>query len=380
MSTRTSKVWEYFKKINSTSAKCQVDMCCEIIGIRNSNTTGMINHLKLIHRINVLKSKSNINDDVNEESVSVVKRDTGILKFLRRESLGEILAKCAASDGFSFNAIAKSEAIQDYVKSRNFNMPKSPKTVAKHVLDFYEEKKIELTKKIGKLVENGTKFSITVDEWSDIRMRRYINVSLRSVEEVVNLGLIEITGSCNAEATVSYVKSRLAEFGLDVDRDIVASTHDGASVMIKYSQLLKIFGQTCLNHGIHLAVVDVFYKKSTENENVHDTGNEDEDEADDMEIDEAEFNNNDGENDSDDDVVTCHHQIGCITIDGVNVDPSQNEPMVLNESYREVLTATRKIIKFFKYSCVRSDLLQHNIQTHYGKNELMIILKYLKFL
>ena len=41
----------------------------------------------------------------------------------------------------------------------------------------------------------------------------------------------------------------------------MASTEDGASIMKKYGRLNGIENQFCINHAIHLAVLDAFYKK-----------------------------------------------------------------------------------------------------------------------
>ena len=61
--------------------------------------------------------------------------------FISRESLNEIMAKCATKDGFSIKGITSSEAIRGFVASRNYKMPKSETTVMKYIMDFYKEKR-----------------------------------------------------------------------------------------------------------------------------------------------------------------------------------------------------------------------------------------------
>jgi len=46
-----------------------------------------------------------------------------------------------------------------------------------------------------------------------------------------------------------------------MNSDVVASTHDGALVMVKYRRKIQAFSQLCYNHGIHLAVLNVLYRK-----------------------------------------------------------------------------------------------------------------------
>jgi hypothetical protein len=116
MSKRKSQAWDSFKKINSDQAKCTIPGCDRIISCKGGSTTAMMNHLKT----------HNIERKSDETPANMVKSSTSqtVLNFVRRESLNEILAKCAAKDGFSFRSIVKSEAIRGYVNSRNYVMPK----------------------------------------------------------------------------------------------------------------------------------------------------------------------------------------------------------------------------------------------------------------
>ena len=89
----------------------------------------------------------------------------------------------------------------------------------------------------------------------------------------------------------------MAEFGLDLTY-IIASTHDGAAVMQKDRRIIHVESQLSHNHGIHLAVTDVFYKKSrTCDSQICSSDESNEEDAD--ESDEA--NNFDEDNDLDSD-------------------------------------------------------------------------------
>ena len=114
----------------------------------------------------------------------------------------------------------------------------------KNIMKFYEEKKTELKIYFQKRkLEN--KFSVTVDEWSDINVRRYMNITIHSTAIFCVLGLVIVEGSCDSDITIKLVKNRLAEFGIDMNSDVVASTHDGASVMVKYGRKFQAFSQLC---------------------------------------------------------------------------------------------------------------------------------------
>ncbi|KAL0852108.1 hypothetical protein ABMA28_000348 [Loxostege sticticalis] len=85
-----------------------------------------------------------------------------------------------------------------------------------------------------------------------------------------------------AETCIRLLKTKLFEFELSLDRDIVAITTDGGSAMCKVGCNVEAFHQICLAHGIHLGVSDVLYRKATdteydENETSDDDESEDED-------------------------------------------------------------------------------------------------------
>ena len=63
------------------------------------------------------------------------------------------------------------------------------------------------------------------------------------------------------------IAEKLSEFGLNLKEHIVGMVTDGAAVMEKTGWLSEVLHQICHFHGIHLAVVDVLYKKN--NAGVH---------------------------------------------------------------------------------------------------------------
>ena len=92
---------------------------------------------------------------------------------------------------------------------------------------------MDITKEISMKILQGEKYATTLDEWTSTRNRRYLNINIHdSNGGYHNLGLVRVPSTCPAETAVSLTDMRLAEFGLSFTRDIVASTSDGASVMI----------------------------------------------------------------------------------------------------------------------------------------------------
>lgn len=121
-------------------------------------------------------------------------------------------------------------------------MPKSEVSIKNHIFNFAEEMKQELKAEIAELKSIKAKFSITVDEWTDINIKRYLNVTLHDGKVSFKLGLIEVHGSCDAEATQKLVEEKLLQFGLTFT-DIVVSTHDGAAVMKKYGCIIPVLSK-----------------------------------------------------------------------------------------------------------------------------------------
>ncbi|CAH2084627.1 unnamed protein product [Euphydryas editha] len=111
-------------------------------------------------------------------------------------------------------------------------------------------------------VASGARFSLSVDEWTSVRNRRYFNLCLHGKDgEVFNLGLIYIPGKCGAGEARKIVDDALIRFKLDFEKNIVATTSDGPNVMKKFGRESPSEMILCMNHAIHLGVVDTFFKK-----------------------------------------------------------------------------------------------------------------------
>ena len=77
------------------------------------------------------------------------------------------------------------------------------------------------------------------------------------------VGMKRINGSMKAEDAVMMIAEKLSEFGLNLKEHIVEMVADGTAVMEKTGLLVEVLNQICHFQGIHLAVIDVLYKKNT---------------------------------------------------------------------------------------------------------------------
>ena len=79
--------------------------------------------------------------------------------------------------------------------------------------------------------------------------------------DIYNFGLQKMKEKGSAEYIQSSIRKKLEDYSLDLEKYIVASTHDSAAVMRKYGADIPVESQLCFNHAIHLAIVDVVYAK-----------------------------------------------------------------------------------------------------------------------
>ena len=109
-----------------------------------------------------------------------------------------------------------------------------------------------MSKQFTDLIVNGTRFAISIDEYTSSRNWRFMNINQHIKEKFWNLGMQRIDLDCQ----------KLFEFGIDQNKHIVATVNGGASVMVKYGRLIEAEQQLCYAHGIHLAVCDFLYSKA----------------------------------------------------------------------------------------------------------------------
>ena len=185
-----------------------------------------------------------------------------------RPELDEVVAELCAKDRFTFNQVATSVKVHEAFARYGYHIPKRPQDVRKLVMEFYEKVRKHYREEIRKLLKLKKRFSLTSDEWTSLLNKRFMNLNLHSDGQTVNLGMIPIKGSMPSEIAKELTERRLKDFGLDLNSDIVCSTTDGASVMVKYGKLLDpVLHLQCYNHALHLAVVAFLYATSVNEEN-----------------------------------------------------------------------------------------------------------------
>lgn len=261
MSAKTSFVWTYFTSLSKFEVSC--DVCKENgretkLKRSGNSTSSMSSHLK---------SQHNITEPTKEEQAAFTAKrkqsQPSVNKYFKSElSLGGYLAKWAAKDNFSVKGIIGCNELRIFLTSRNMTMPKSGETVWKLIEGFYQENFDKQTEELKGMIQRGSKFSISIDEWTDLNQRRYLMLFAHDSEHSYNLGLIPIPpGNATEEVLHELIVARIAVVGIDPQVDLVGCSSDAASTMPKLTKHLQITGQLCVNHCFHLAVTDVVYRK-----------------------------------------------------------------------------------------------------------------------
>lgn len=330
-----SEVWKYATKRKDPITKQvsgQCNRCGDLIVCSDGSPSSLRNHLKA-HGI-IFGDTANNQACVMTEPPS--KKVKTIDAFLKRKELHEIVADLA-TDGVSIRTITNNKFIRESIQRIGYKLPKSENDVMKILLEDFEMKKDLIINELKTKLEAGVKFSITMDEYSSVRRRRYISLNLHDSSKMYNTGIIRVFGSCPAEKMLEKVEEHLQSFGLSLDRDIVSSTLDGASVNKKFMSLTNLIGQFCLNHALHLGVCDTLYKRSN-------LSNEQEL----IEIDSEDLN------DVDD-------------FDGETVLDDNEDIEIEIVDYRDVLKNARKLVKFIKLSSVRNHIFQCKVTKEHEK-------------
>ena len=181
---KTSFVWNYFV-IDKNQAICQVkisehQICLQRMSYKGSSTSSLSKHLKNIHGIH---GKT----ETKEES-----KQTTLFSgnFIKPMSIQELVSRAVIQDRTSMNALTTSIVAKYAGMFLKVKVPTSGNTIRSYILRFYQIKRRELKNHIKTLKNNGSRFSITTDEWSDmVSKRRFITVTLQSNKENFCLGL-----------------------------------------------------------------------------------------------------------------------------------------------------------------------------------------------
>lgn len=228
----------------------------------------MSTHLRTKHQINLEKRKATPKSSVTpistpavpEEKVEVPEKAVAPF-FLISDPTKVVISRMIASDGIPMRTFATSTDLRRLMSKSGHTVPKSPNDVRNIVMGYCREVREKYTKEMQDALADGELFSITMDEWTSLSNKKYMNVNIHSTRgRVWCLGLARVKGSAPSETCRKIMEDVLIDFNLTLD-NIVSVTTDGAKIMKKMGREIGPDHQVCFAHGLHLAVCDVLYKK-----------------------------------------------------------------------------------------------------------------------
>ena len=186
--SRKSNVWQNFTYCKTTEkAKCK--FCQAILKAVGSSTKGLIRHLKLQHKIAVKSSRMEV-AKIDEPKLKIRKVDYFFKS--KKQSLGELVSQSTAMDGFTFNQIATSERLRRAFKADGYDLPRSHKKVRDLLMKQREDIVKTIRGELNAIKLRDGRFSITFDESTSVRNRRYMNINVHFQGGFRSLGMIRI--------------------------------------------------------------------------------------------------------------------------------------------------------------------------------------------
>jgi BED zinc finger len=394
-----SGVWEHFvRDSDKQSAQCKI--CKASLKIGGGSTKSLHSHLQTKHAINVLKGKPSgsgsdqegnganngrptemVKPNMHKNRRPTLASDSLMEKYILKpndSSLSATVARLTACDGLSFNVFSKSNDLRRVFAAAGYiDIPKSANGIRALVSEHGQAVRSYVMAELAQCKAKGQKFSITFDEWTSTRNRRYMIVNVHEQgPKFWSLGLVRVYGSMPAEKCIELLEAKLATFGLSLSKDIVAICTDGASVMCKVGRLLEAEQQLCYAHGIQLAVLDVLYKnKSNKRMDLDHAGDDghrqacdgDGDaEVDDNQLLESDKNQTEGEEDSEEPEGELSVDL-CLEVEEIQDDIYT--VLELSDDYRDVILKVRKVVKIFRKSPTKNDaVLQKYVLQEHGKD------------
>ena len=130
---RKKSPWCYFKRsCNGSAGICNVSDCGKSIKTVGGSTSGMHNHLKTQHNMNLLKREqvAKIPD-----SLQIANCSRNITTYFCKtvdDSLSTVIARLTAKDGIPFSKFCTSYDLRKLLKANGYNeIPKLPNSIRK---------------------------------------------------------------------------------------------------------------------------------------------------------------------------------------------------------------------------------------------------------
>lgn len=127
--------------------------------------------------------------------------------------------------------------------------------------------------------------TLMLDEYISLQNKWFMSIDVHSIDGIFNLGIVAMKRSFKAEDCLALLKKMRADSDIRLEDYVVVQTTDGASVMEEMVRLLPAEHQLWYTHVLHLAGLDVIYKKTIETRSPPEDDQDKDDKDDDIDYD-----------------------------------------------------------------------------------------------
>lgn len=152
------------------------------------STHGLHVHLQTQHKINLFKRKADDDTGTTDSTVQCSRAKTSssvglrmMMKYVtsgKKEEQTMAIARMTACDGLSFCIFATSSDLRRALLALAYQVPKSENSVKKLVMEHGKTVRASAVSELAQRKIDGRRFSVTLDEWTSTRNRRYMNINV----------------------------------------------------------------------------------------------------------------------------------------------------------------------------------------------------------
>ena len=96
-------------------------------------------------------------------------------------TLSAVLARMAAYDGLLFSIFITSLDLRKSLTALGYSVPKSITSIREQVIKYGNQLFERIKDDLFLRRSNSEKFSLTLDEWTSLRNRRYLNINIHGM-------------------------------------------------------------------------------------------------------------------------------------------------------------------------------------------------------
>ena len=256
---KRSDVWQHLKIDRNNKKLIKCDYCSNTFNYTGS-TTNMWRHLKAVHKIkgwhesaeSAQVTPSHASPLTNDQSVAIQgQKDISSFFEKEKDSLRVIYARLVALNLLSFAVLANSQDLKNGFIAQGFEPYNSDTSVANEVRLYAQEVKEKLKCSIKEFLKSGQRLALTLDEWTSLRLRRYLGINVHLNGEPKGIAMVRIHGTHGAYEAEIHLREKLEDYGISLDKDVISHTTDGESKMLSLGERLDIIHQVWI-HKLHV--------------------------------------------------------------------------------------------------------------------------------